>query len=264
MNQKLVSVVIPTYNDSNYIRDTISSITEQTYKNIEIIFIDDCSSDDTVREIISSGDSRIVLIKNDNNSGPAVSRNKGVLAASGDYIAFCDSDDLWHPEKLEKQIYAMEKNDWIFTYTLFNIVDEFGSKYSSSGPLPQQTEYNKLLKHCFIRTSSVVYSVSEPTGKIYFPLLRKRQDFGFFLSLLRSIPRAHLVDEYLCDYRIRKNSVSSNKIKNIPYQWAVYRDAEGLSLLRSVALMAQWAFHALFVEGRRRRDKLVNLKESVS
>lgn len=124
----LVSIIMPSYNTAAYIKESIQSVLNQTYTNWELIIVDDCSTDSTDEVLETIKDSRIRYFKNDKNSGAAVSRNKALREAKGQWIAFLDSDDLWMPEKLEKQIYFMESNGYAFSYTSYEEIDIEGTK----------------------------------------------------------------------------------------------------------------------------------------
>jgi glycosyltransferase involved in cell wall biosynthesis len=251
-----ISVVMPTYNDEAYIVQTIGSVLEQTFGDFELIIVDDASTDSTPSVIRNFDDKRIIFLENDSNKGPADTRNSAVRAARGRYIAFLDSDDLWEPNKLERQIDFMRSNGSSFTYSKYNIIDFEGTIYSNSGNIPSKATYHSILSHCFIRTSSVIYDSTLTGGKHYFPPIRKRQDFALFLSLLKAVDKADLIDDFLCSYRVRQNSVSSRKLKNISFQWSAYRSVEKLSLLYSVRLMIHWFVKAGMLNARRRISRL--------
>jgi hypothetical protein len=131
-----------------------------------------------------------------------------------------------------------------FTYTLYDMIDEDGCKFAHCGPLPDYATYDTLLPYCFIRTSSVMYEVAAVGKKAQFPPLRRRQDFGFFLSLLKIVDRAYLLNDTLCSYRVRKDSLSSSKFRNISYQWNLYRRIEGLGVAKASRVLSGWFFRA--------------------
>ena len=140
MEKDIVSIIMPSFNCGKYVEETIRSVQAQTYENWEIIFVDDCSKDDTIQRVaeLQERDSRIKLIKNPINSGAAVSRNTALREAKGRWIAFLDSDDLWEPTKLEKQFLFMEKNGYAFSYTEYREMDADGNLtgVTISGPIP--------------------------------------------------------------------------------------------------------------------------------
>ena len=127
MEEELVSIIMPSYNTGKFIKETINSVISQTYSNWELIIVDDCSTDNTDEILKNINDDRIIYLKNEKNSGAAVSRNKALREAKGRWMAFLDSDDLWVPQKLEKQIKFMKGNGYYFTYTNYSEIDENGN-----------------------------------------------------------------------------------------------------------------------------------------
>ena len=158
MNYKLVSIITPSYKSEKFISQTIESVLGQTYQNWEIIIVDDVSPDNSnkIIEEYSKKDSRIKLIKLEKNSGAAVARNIAIEESKGRYIAFLDADDIWKPEKLEKQIEFMRKNNYAFTYTAYEKVDENGVVFGKIG-VPLKVSYNQLLRTCVIGCLTAVY-----------------------------------------------------------------------------------------------------------
>lgn len=235
MNNLLkVSIITPSYNSCFFIEKTIQSVINQTYLDWELIIIDDCSPDNSV-EVISKyveQDERIKLIVLEKNSGAAVARNQGIEEANGRFIAFLDSDDSWHPEKLSKQVKFMLENDYAFTYTAYHKVDENGI-YLSPVNIPLKTSYNELLKTCVIGCLTAMYDTKK-LGKVYFPLIRKRQDFALWLKVLKVEAYAYGLNEDLANYTVRSDSISANKFKAAQYNWHLYRNIEKLSILKSL------------------------------
>lgn len=240
----LVSVIIPTHNSARFIDETIQSVLAQTYSNIEIIVVDDCSTDDTVRRVRILSDSRIKASFLTKNVGAGEARNSGIDAASGQYLAFLDSDDVWVEEKLSQQIESMRVSHSAISYTHYSVVSEAGHVITDERNMPSYATYDTLLKWCFIRTSTVLVDRLHFDRDIRFPPLRKRQDFGYFLNLLRDGQRATLLPQLLCSYRMRPGSVSSNKLSNIRYNWAIYYDLEKLGYLRSAWLLGMWGLRS--------------------
>lgn len=229
----LVSIITPSYNSAKYIGKTIDSVISQTYKNWELIIIDDCSTDSSV-EIIKdyeNKDNRIKLIQLKENSGAAVARNTGIQLARGRFIAFLDSDDSWLPEKLKKQLDFMLINNYYFTYTSYFKINEnneiLGTMY-----IPSKVNYSQLLKTCVIGCLTVIYD-AEKIGKQEFPLIRKRQDFALWLKILKKVDYAYGLQENLANYTIRSDSISANKLNAAKYNWFLYRNIEKLSLFVS-------------------------------
>lgn len=245
MSNHLVSVITPLYNAEAYIEKTILSILNQKYINWELLIIDDCSKDQSVTVVkkFVELDSRVKLIQLENNSGAAVARNKGIEYATGRFIAFLDSDDTWHPEKLNHQIDFMLKNNYAFTYTAYHKLDE-NSNYLSMVNIPEKTNYNELLKTCVIGCLTAIYDTNQ-LGKVTFPLIRKRQDFALWLKILKKVPFAYGLNEDLASYTIRSDSISANKFKAAQYNWYLYRNIEHLSVFKSVYYFSHYVIKGI-------------------
>ena len=255
--EPLVSIVTPMYNIETFIEHTINSVLNQTYHNFELILVDDCSTDNTLEIVKGFSDDRIQLLINVENQGAGRSRNKGLSAAKGDYIAYLDADDIWHPEKLEKQIKFAKKTGAAIIYTKYDIIDSTGKVYAESGDIPVKATYHQLLRHCFIRTSSLIYDVEKCGGKVFFPDILKRQDFLMFLNLIKRFGYANLLDEITCSYRLHPNGISANKRSLIPYQWAAYRHEEKLPLPYCLFLMMNWFIRSGKVTIERKLSSLI-------
>ena len=220
----LVSIVTPSYNCSAYIRATVEAIQAQTYDNWELLITDDCSTDDScdIIESYSKEDSRIKLLRSEKNGGAGAARNNSIREAKGRYIAFCDSDDVWMPTKLEKQLALMEEKHAGLVY---------GAYYECNEELERKgiLYVNPVLsfsseKHVNqIGTLSAVYD-TKVVGKVYMPLIRRSQDWALWLKVLKICKVAYATEEPLADYRIRPNSNSSNKMRMIRAHAAVYED----------------------------------------
>ncbi|MGY0836081.1 glycosyltransferase family 2 protein [Aerococcus urinaeequi] len=246
MNQDaLVSIITPVYNAESFIADTIDSVINQTYKNFEMILVDDCSTDDSKLVIDKySSDSRIKYVKLSENSGAAVARNKGIELATGRYISFIDSDDVWHKDKLKKQLCFMRDNNYGFTYTNFEFMDEKGELKKSSPKLPDKLNYTGLLKNTAIACSTVCID-RELVGDFRMPLVRKGQDTATWLQILRNYPAAYLLDEPLNRYRIRTGSLSDNKIQALKRTWNTYYRLEKLPFLKAVYYFCHYVMNSI-------------------
>lgn len=241
-----VTVVTPSHNSSRYIEETIRSVRAQTFSDWEQIIVDDCSTDNT-RDIvrkIAQDDPRIKLIELSENTGPANARNVAIRAARGRYIAFLDSDDKWYEEKLERQLEFMEAGGIAFSYTSYVVIDESGKK-AGTRSVPETLVYTDLLKQCKIGCLTAIYDTSA-FGKVEMPLIRKRQDLGLWLKLLKTVDSAHGLTEQLASYRQRSDSVSANKLIAAKYTWRLYRDFEKLNLAKSLFFFAQYAYNGIF------------------
>ena len=247
MKSGLVSVVMPVYNCEDCITETIRSLQAQTYTEWELVAVDDCSTDGS-RDVIAQladEDNRIRYIPLDTNSGAAVARTVAMEKSEGEFIAFLDSDDLWHPEKLEKQIRFMRENNYAFTCTSYEHINEQGETLGKVVRSIPKTSYNRLLLDCPVGNSTVMYNVAK-MGKFTVPNIRKRNDYALWLKMLKKEPFVYGLPDVLMYYRIRSNSISRNKFKLVKYQWFVYRELEHLSVLRSAFHVAYWGFIKVF------------------
>lgn len=231
----LVSIITPSYKSEKFISQTIKSVLSQTYKNWEMIIIDDVSPDNSnkVIEEYCKKDSRIKLIKLGINSGPAVARNRAIEEANGRYIAFLDADDLWMSEKLEKQLAYMQVKDCALSYTAYKTMSEDGKNLNVNINPPMRLTYKELLKSNRIGCLTAIYDTYK-IGKVYMPLIKKRQDYGLWLKILSNIDTAYGVNELLATYRIMSNSISSNKIDLLKYNYALFREHEKFSAIKSL------------------------------
>jgi teichuronic acid biosynthesis glycosyltransferase TuaG len=245
-NSPLISIVTPTYNSERYILDVINSVKSQTYSNWEMMIVDDCSSDNT-RELLrkeTEKDSRIKVHFLEENSGAAVARNTALQYAEGKYIAFLDSDDQWMPNKLEKQLEFMEKNGYAFSFTQYSLMDQDGNDLNKVIDVPESIDYDGLLKNTIIGCLTVMIN-REQTGYFEMPLIRTRQDYALWLSILKRGFKAYGLKETLSKYRVVKGSISSNKIKAAKRNWQVYRKIEKLSLWYSVWCFLHYVYFAV-------------------
>lgn len=241
MREGLVSIITPTYNCGRFIGETIESVQKQTYTNWEMVIVDDCSIDRTkeiVEEYISK-DARIQYYCLENNSGAAVARTRAMQLADGEYMAFLDADDLWTEDKLEKQLQFMKQNKYAFSCTSYEQIDEAGNLINKIVKTIPKTSYNRLLLDCPVGNSTVMYSVKK-MGKFEVPNIRKRNDDALWLQMLKKEKYIMGMPDILMKYRIRKNSISSNKLKVIKYHWILYREIEHLNIFRSLFHIGYW------------------------
>ena len=241
-----VSIITPVYNSGRFIKNTIDSVLNQTYENWEMILVDDCSTDNS-EEIIKEYmnlDSRIKYIKLTENSGAAVARNTAIEASTGRFIAFLDSDDIWFRNKLQKQLDFMINNNVGFSFTAYETIKEDGSNTGNIVNAPKSVDYNNLLKNTIIGCLTVVLD-KEIIGDIKMPLLRTRQDFATWLSILKRGHKAYGLNEVLAQYRLVEGSISSNKLKAAKRNWYVYREVEKLSLAKSIYVFLGYSYNAV-------------------
>lgn len=241
MKEGLVSIIMPTYNCAKFIGETIESIQSQTYSSWELIIIDDCSIDNT-KEVVEryvESDKRITYNCLEKNSGAAMARTTAMNLANGEYMAFCDSDDIWTSNKLEKQLKFMKKSNYAFTCTAYEQIDENSNSLDKIIKPKERCDYNRLLLDCPVGNSTVMYNVKK-MGKFEVPNIRKRNDDALWLQMLKKEKYIYGMPDVLMKYRIRKNSISSNKFKVIKYHWILYRDVEHLSIFRSLFHIGYW------------------------
>ncbi|HFK3172494.1 glycosyltransferase family 2 protein [Proteus mirabilis] len=240
----LISIIMPSYNSGEYIRKSIDSVLNQSYKNFELIIIDDCSSDNTVDIITSYQDKRIKLLKNETNQGAGITRNKGLLLSNGRFICFLDSDDTWRPDKLEKQLTFMLSNNIDFCFSAYDRVSEDNTFICRIG-VPEKVNYSDMLKVCSIGCLTVMFDKDKFTD-FSMPSIRKRQDYALWLKLLKQTPYAYGINEPLGFYNIRENSISSNKLNAAKYQWKIYREIEDLNLFYASYYFFHYSFNGFF------------------
>ena len=216
--RELVSVIIPYFKKKKFIKKTINSVINQTYKKLEIIIIydDEDQSDLKFIKRLKDLDNRIKLIINKKNLGAGYSRNKGIKFSKGKYVAFIDSDDIWKKNKLRVQLNFMKKNDSNFSYTFY---ETFGLKNKN---IKTQLTYNfsNFTKDTSIATSTMIVT-RKVIKNIKFTNTKICEDYFFKCSILKKIPHAHGLGKFLTKYRIRKNSLQSNKLKNLYWIWKI-------------------------------------------
>ena len=224
---ELVSVIMPSYNTAPYIADSIRSVLEQSYVNWELIIVDDCSTDDTDAAVAPFlEDGRIRYLKNEKNSGAAVSRNRALKEAKGKWIAFLDSDDLWMPDKLSKQIAFMDKNGYAFSYTRYAEIDCDGNRNGVAVSGPKKITKTGFFNYCWPGCLTVMYN-AEAVGLVQIADIKKNNDYAIWLKVCRKAV-CYLLDEELALYRRgRAGSVSTHSVKKlIGWHYKLYRDAE--------------------------------------
>lgn len=241
MKESIVSIIVPAYNSECYIGRTIESVISQTYKFWEMIIVDDCSLDKTAEVILSYSlkDKRIKYKKLEVNSGAAVARNVAMSMATGQYIAFLDSDDVWLPDKLLTQIRFMQENNYKFTCTDYEQIDETGRHLGKIIHCIEKADYNRVLLDCPIGNSTVMYDVTQ-MGKFEVPNIRKRNDDALWLKMLKSEKFIYGLNQVLVQYRVRHDSISANKFQLIKYHWVLYRKIEHLNIMRSIFYILHW------------------------
>lgn len=230
----LVSIIMPSYNTASFIEETIQSVLNQTYTNWELIIVDDCSTDNTNEVVDTIKDCRIHYLKNEKNSGAAISRNKALREAKGQWIAYLDSDDLWMPEKLEKQIKFMEENGYVFSYTNYEEIDVDGYKTGVKVTGPKKITKTGMFNYCWPGCLTVMYDANK-IGLIQIEDIKKNNDYAMWMKVCRKAD-CYLLDEILGQYRKgRVGSVSTHSIRTmIGWHYKLYREAEDMGILSSL------------------------------
>lgn len=230
----LVSIIMPSYNTAPYISETIQSVLNQTYQNWELIVVDDCSTDNTDQVVAYIKDERIKYLKNEKNSGAAISRNRALRESKGRWIAFLDSDDLWMPEKLEKQIAFMESNGYFFSYTNYEEMDMDGNSTGVKVTGPKKITKTGMFNYCWPGCLTVMYD-AEKIGLIQIEDIKKNNDYAMWLKVCKKAD-CYLLDECLGKYRKgRAGSVSTHSIKTmIHWHYKLFRKAEKQGIARSL------------------------------
>lgn len=241
----VVSVIMPAYGAEKTIADSIHSVLNQTYTDFELLVIHDCSPDGTraVAERLARSDSRIRLIDNPRNLGVAASRNRGVAMAQGEWIAFLDSDDLWHPEKLARQLAFLEAHPGgVLSYTASRFTDTDNCRYTYIMEAAERTGYQKLLHGNLMSCSSVMVRKSV-ISQFPFPDGAVHEDYITWMRLLRTIPYACGLNEPLLTYRLSPNSRSGNRIRSAKMLIRSYCEL-GYSNLSAVWLTGVYFLHS--------------------
>ncbi len=240
-----VSIIMPLHNSARFLDETVRSVQAQTFTGWELIAVDDCSTDDSAARMqgYAERDERIRLIRLTANRGAAVARNTAIEAARGRYIAFLDSDDLWLPAKLQVQLEFMQRSGAAFSYTGYEKIDEAGRPLGEVC-VPARVAYRDLLKTCVIGCLTAVYDTAQ-LGRISMPEIRKRQDFGLWLRLLKKVDHAHGLQVPLARYRVRSDSISANKLSAAHYTWKLYREVEQLGLPASFYYFSHYALRGV-------------------
>ena len=225
---ELVSVIMPTYNCSRFIAESIRSVLSQTYTNWELLIVDDCSTDNTAEIVNAFTDSRIRYMQNEKNEGAALTRNKALRAAKGRYIAFLDADDLWAPEKLEKQIAFMQQNGYAFTYHAYTEIDEQSKPLGVNVSGKKHVRPFDMYACCWPGCLSVMYDANA-VGLIQTPDIRKNNDSAMWLQVIRKAD-CYLLPENLAQYRRRSGSITPTGVwRKIGWHYILFRQGAGMN-----------------------------------
>ena len=248
--EPLVSVILPVYNCEIFINESLSSIIEQTHKNLEVIVIDDCSTDLTGEALAkySNFDSRIKVFRNCMNKGVIFSRNKALSEASGRFVAFIDADDIWHPQKIEIQIRNMLRLGCSLSFTNYRQINQSGEKTGLLLRGPKRIGWHLHHLSRFIALSTVIIDLKQ-TEQVQFDErneLNFAEDFLLWGKLMVDYGRAVRIDFDLTRLRLHTMSLSSNKFKSAQKIWIIQRQIEGLSISQSTAYFICYTFFSIF------------------
>lgn len=241
-----VSIIMPTYNSAKFIAESIASVIAQTYTNWELLITDDCSTDKSYNIIneYATKDTRIHIYKTPQNSGAAIARNVALSYATGRYIAFLDSDDLWVPDKLEKQIAFMKDHNIAFSFSNYDIIKEDGTKTGKVIHSPKTIGYNAYLRNTIIGCLTVVIDRSK-TGDFTMPNIKSSHDMALWLLIMKRGFYAYAIQETLAHYRLVSTSNTAKKWKAAKDVWRVYREIEHINLFYSAFCFAGYSINAL-------------------
>ncbi len=236
MNKELVSVIMPTYNAGKYLSDSIGSILAQTYENLELLITDDGSTEERTLQLLKEfceKDPRVKVVYLKENLGSGHSRNNAIERAEGRYIAFCDCDDRWMPEKLERQIAYMQEKDCALVSSSYLICNE-DSEITGINISPDKVTFGMEKRDNKIGCLTAVYDTRRLGRKFLMPSIRKRQDWGLFLNILKECGVCYAITEPLAVYRNRTGSISSRKFPLVKYNVRIYHDILGYSWPQSL------------------------------
>lgn len=245
-DSKMVSVIVPVYNAASCIADTILSVKNQSYKDVELLLCDDDSTDDSLKIMQQyASDSVRILPRGNYKKGAAHARNRGIDNASGRYIAFLDADDKWLPDKLEKQIKFIEEHEAAFSFTGYEFADENCVPQGVIVKVPETITYKKALGNTTIFTSTVIFDMDKLSkDDIHMPDV-KSEDTATWWNVLKKVGVGYGLNESLTLYRRQAGTLSSNKLEAIKRIWNLYRGVEHLSLIKSCYYFALWAIRAV-------------------
>ena len=247
MDDTLISIVMPVHNAEKYVLQSVASVKRQSYKNWELIMVEDASTDSTpeILEGLAGSDKRIKLIKNEGEHGASFARNLGVKAATGRYLAYLDADDIWSRHKLEEQLAFMQEKRAAFTFTAYEFGDADCKGTGKVVRVPEKLDYKKALSRTVIFTSTVMFDLERIDRElIYMPHI-KSEDTASWWKILKSGVTAYGLNKVYVIYRISGNSLSSDKVEALRRIWNLYRKSEKLSLPYSCVLFVGWAVRAV-------------------
>ena len=246
MIERLVSVIMPSYNASRFIAESINSVLLQTYVHWELLIVDDCSKDNSVEVIqkFADIDSRVKLFPLKENVGAAAARNIAIEHAQGRYIAFLDSDDVWNENKLRIQLSFMEQNSYAFTFSGYYVMEEDGRKTGNIVRVPASLTYHQYLRNTIIGCLTVIIDKKQ-IGDFKMPLIKSSHDMALWLLIMKRGFMAYGLKEVLAGYRLVSTSNTAKKWKAAKDVWKVYRKIEGVSVVYAAYCFCGYVLHAV-------------------
>lgn len=246
--EKKVSIIVPVYNAEKYIEETVASVRAQTFKDWELLLVDDSSTDNTAQvleEMLKKEPDGRIRILSKENGGAARARNYGLAHATGRFVAFLDADDLWSSDKLEKQLAFMEEKQAAFSFTGYEFADENGRGTGKVVKVPETLVYKQALQNTTIFTSTVIFDTEKiKKENLEMPII-KSEDTALWFRVLRTGITAYGLNENLVRYRRVSGSLSSNKLEALRRIWNLYRKSEHLSVPYSIYNFVFWAIRAV-------------------
>ena len=241
----MVSIIVPLYNAEKFIWETVQSVINQTYKDFELLLVDDCSTDRSLAAAEAINDPRVRVIRQEQNAGAYAARNRGLSEAKGRYIAFLDADDKWEPTKLEDTLKFMEEKDAGFVFTSYEFADEKCVGTGKVVRVPETITYKQALSNTTIFTSTVLIDREKVADELIKMPNIKSEDTATWWQILRAGHMGYGLDKNLVKYRRSAGTLSSNKVEALRRIWNLYRKAAGLSVVSSAAHFVVWAFKAV-------------------
>lgn len=242
----IVSIIMPAYNCESYIKEAIHSVIAQKFTDWELIIIDDCSTDSTadIVQAFARSDSRIKFVRNSTNAGVAKTRNLGIELSVGEYVAFLDSDDTWHPDKLTLQLQRCKEENADLVYLSYSIVNTEGKSIKAPYIVPKELTFKRLLKENVIGCSTVLIR-SETVKRYRFPDGFYHEDYCMWLDMLRDGCKAVGCPEVLVNWRLITSSRSFNKRNSAKKRWKIYREYLGFSFVKSTRFFFSYVLRGI-------------------
>lgn len=246
LEENFISIIVPVYNAASYLEETIRSIQRQSIQSWEVIFIDDASTDKSVKLIRKYCSEKIRLIELKKNQGAAAARNAGIRAARGRFLCYLDADDYWSADKLKKQYLFMQEKRCAFSFTGYEFADSSGKRNGKVVHVPEQLTYKEALTNTTISTITVMLDRKQiPDELLFMPEDCSREDTATWWRILRNGYTAYGLDEAMSVYRRHKGSHSANKLRAVMGTWRMYRKQEGLSIGKTMVCMMGYLMRAV-------------------